>query len=101
MDKSIQHNYSADLIRALAIVLVIVVHVYSEFISKIIFVHSTDWWLAEFFESFAKISVPLFIMLSGFLLLDKKKSYTIGEFYKKRLFKIGIPILIWPVVFYF
>ncbi len=43
--------------------------------------------------------VPIFILLSGALLLDPQRSDTAGEFYRRRLWRIGIPFLFWCVFY--
>lgn len=98
---SSSYRFSADFIRALAIFLVIVVHVSADYLSKVTVFSSFMWWLVISAETISKIAVPLFIMLSGQLILDTNKNYTLDYFYKKRLSKIGIPILFWPFFYYF
>lgn len=93
--------YSADLIRAIAIVFVVVVHICSEYLGKGSALGSAGWWFANIFETIAKVAVPLFVMLSGSLLLDPQKDYTLNEFYKRRFSTIGIPLLFWPLFYYF
>ena len=44
---------------------------------------SIEWAYANFLQSFARIFVPLFFMISGFLLL--KPNLNIKQFYSKRL----------------
>lgn len=45
-----------------------------------------------------KSGVPIFLMISGALLL-KKKQYTIKDFYKKRFPRVTIPFLFWIVLY--
>ena len=45
-----------------------------------------------------KSSVPIFLMISGALLL-KKKQYSLKDFYKKRFPRITIPFLFWIVLY--
>ncbi len=93
------YNSTVDLIRAIAIIFVLVVHVFSEILTKTS-PNALDWLIATFFVTFGKVAVPLFIMLSGFLLLEEQKKYTISEFYKKRILRIGLPLLFWPFFYY-
>lgn len=84
----------ADVIRVLAIFLVIVVH--SSIVPSSPFpLTNTFFFLLSF--SIAKVCVPLFIMLSGALLLDKKESYPI--FFKKRVMKVVIPWIAWTILY--
>ncbi|CAN5135475.1 acyltransferase family protein [soil metagenome] len=99
MQKPSNYSFSADLIRALAIILVVLIHVFSEFLNYPKVLGSIDWWVADIINAGARIAVPLFIMLSGMLLLHTEKNYTLTDFFKKRVSKIGIPIIIWPIIY--
>jgi surface polysaccharide O-acyltransferase-like enzyme len=90
------HFYWIDLIRVVAVFQVILVH-----LSYVIFfkedVLSPNWIAANFYDSFSRMSVPLFFMVSGYLLLDKSES--ISDFFRKRFVKVGIPTLFWSVAY--
>jgi len=83
----------ADLLRILAIYLVIVVH-------STQLQGQLNLKLISVFISFAiaKTCVPLFFMLSGALLLSKNEKPS--SFYKKRLFRIFYPWFFWTIVFF-
>lgn len=80
-------------------------------IIAVIFIHSsmfviigsevgTDyWWIGNFYDSFSRWSVPVFIMLSGALLLNPKDNENFTVFYQKRFSKILIPIIFWSIFF--
>ncbi len=82
----------ADIIRILAIFLVIATHV----TSLPGYVQLSDSF-AIGFVSITKTCVPLFVMLSGALLLSKKESYS--EFFKRRVKRLLFPWLFWAVIF--
>jgi surface polysaccharide O-acyltransferase-like enzyme len=44
--------------------------------------------------------LPLFVMLSGYLLLHKEKTKHIKLFYKRRFSRIAIPFLVWLSIYY-
>lgn len=90
-----------DVIRVIATILVIIVHVCGQFLDTSFAHLSVNWWVANMVETGAKIAVPLFIMLSGSLLLNPYKKESFRVFYQKRLARIGIPILFWPLFYYF
>lgn len=82
----------ADLIRILAIYLVLVTHLNSlppKFSSSDVGVFVS--------AAIAAACVPLFIMLSGALLLGKKESYK--SFFNKRLTKLVVPWLTWTIIY--
>ena len=90
------HYYWIDLIRVVAVFQVILVH-----LSYVIFFKdellSANWIAANFYDSFSRMGVPLFFMVSGYLLLGK--SEPISDFFRKRFLKVGIPTLFWSVAY--
>jgi len=60
---------------------------------------SGNWWIGNIYHSLVRWAIPLFVMISGALLLDPDKSDSIKEFYKKRLARIFIPLLAWSVIY--
>lgn len=59
---------------------------------------SIDWWIANIAQSFVFWPVPVFFMVSGFLLLAPKEE-RFNEFYKKRAVTILIPTLLWATFY--
>jgi surface polysaccharide O-acyltransferase-like enzyme len=86
----------ADVLRIIAIYLVIVVHTSS--LSKSPFNLTIAWPFILSF-AFAKTCVPLFVMLSGALLLGKTETYQV--FFKKRVRKVLIPWIVWTLIYMF
>jgi surface polysaccharide O-acyltransferase-like enzyme len=90
---------SIDFIRAYAIILVVMVHAAGPPLYAYRDVPRNYWLTANAFDSFARPCVPLFIMVSGFLLLDGRKEESLSSFFRKRLFKVLIPYLFWAVFY--
>ena len=90
-----KRNYNYDFIRMTAIVLVILIHSCGQLVES-------DWGGARLeyvlIASVIDMGVPLFLMLSGALLLGKEEP--LGVFFKKRFSRILLPFLIWSLVFY-
>ena len=85
MDSSKRIAIPDDLIRTLAIVLVILLHASNETLQASS-VPAAYWWTAVVYKSLALSCVPLFVMLSGALLLQPAKlNEPIRVFLKKRL----------------
>lgn len=87
-----------DVIRAFAILMVIGVHCIDPFyISPAMkgIPEYTQW--AAIYGSFFRPSVPLFTMMTGLLLLPVRQP--MGTFYKKRIFRILFPVLIWSFLY--
>jgi surface polysaccharide O-acyltransferase-like enzyme len=64
-------------------------------------VGTTYWWIGNYYDSMVRWCVPVFVMISGSLLLDPKKTEPIKTFYIKRMSKIIIPIIFWSLFFLF
>lgn len=57
------------------------------------------WWYANAYDSLVRICVPLFFMISGFLLLGRQEP--LPEFFRKRFNKIAVPLLAWSAIYVF
>lgn len=57
------------------------------------------WWVGNVYDSAVRWCVPVFVMISGALLLDPNKQEDLGVFYTKRLSRILIPIIFWSAFF--
>ncbi len=87
-----------DVIRACAMVCVILIHVsVGELYSGRI--GSFSWWAADFFDSFARPCVPLFLMTSGALLLEERHKESVHTFFKKRAMRVILPFAFWAAVY--
>ena len=93
-----------DLIRTFAIVLVIVLHASTETVTVFNQMSPegvTLWWTTNIYDSLARPAVPLFIMLSGMLLLQPAKlNESLGVFFKKRLNRIALPSCFWGSAYF-
>lgn len=91
---------SLDIIRVLAIVMVLVTHAAESFyISSVgaLSIKPGDEFWVNLFNSASHACVALFVVVSGSLLLPIKESPS--GFYLKRIPKIFIPFLIWSVLY--
>lgn len=83
-----------DELRALAILLVILIHV-SKWFAEVEPIHSFFWCVTTAFCSLGNMGVPLFLMISGALLLNRKHEFK--SFFKRRFSRIFIPFCFWIV----
>lgn len=60
---------------------------------------SRNWWIANCIDTVGRWAVPVFIMLSGALLLDSSRKEGPLEFYRRRLVRLGIAIAFWSAFF--
>lgn len=89
-----------DLARIVAIPAVVLIHV----LVPVVLARTTDfpsatWWTAATLSSAARWCVPVFVMVSGALLLDPQRDTRLAPFLKRRLRRVGIPLVVWTVVY--
>lgn len=99
LDSSQRIGIPDDLIRTVAIALVLLLHASNEALQASS-VPVAYWWIAAVYKSLALSCVPLFVMLSGALLLQPAKlNEPIRVFLKKRLSRIGLAFAFWSGVY--
>jgi surface polysaccharide O-acyltransferase-like enzyme len=89
--------YWADLIRVVAIYLVVIVHVSGQLTNVWGKIPESQWIIADIYGGIARVCVPLFFMISGYLLLPRSESLRV--FYAKRMTKILIPFVVWSLLY--
>ena len=60
-----------------------------------------SWKLSIVLQSISHFAVPVFFMITGATLLEYRKKYDTGEFFKKRFLKTGLPFIFWSVFYIF
>jgi len=88
----------ADATRAVAIILVLLIHIFDR-LYKADHRANISWWTVNVILSVAHTCIPIFFMLSGTFLLSKNEST--ATFYRKRLKKLVIPLVAWSVIYIF
>ena len=93
-----------NLIRTVAVILVILLHAAIE-PNPSLTQMSTEgvqlWWTSTIYNSISRTAVPLFVMLTGALLLQPSKvEEPLRVFFKKRWNRVGIPVLFWGAIFF-
>lgn len=84
-----------DVLRAVAILLVILSHVCKTFAGNFP-IGSFNWLFSAGFADIAVMGVPVFLMISGALLLGR--DYTLKDFMKRRFSRILIPFIFWALL---
>ncbi|WP_298693487.1 acyltransferase family protein [uncultured Sulfuricurvum sp.] len=95
------HLVWGDICRLIAIFGVILIHCATPILQNYHTLSLDKLLVANVIDSYARVSVPLFVMLSGTLLLGQKYHNHIFDFFeiKKRIFKIAVPLLFWSCVY--
>jgi surface polysaccharide O-acyltransferase-like enzyme len=94
--KKLEQNFNwADNLRFVAIFGVIVLHATPNMLYYKGEVSESLWWTANIITSLFRFCVPVFVMLTGALVLTK--DYELGYFVKKKFFRVVLPFLFWSI----
>ena len=87
-----------DALRALAIFSIITCHMTANFITKInvMSIYNLDWMFLLTLNQLRQFGIPIFVMISGALLINK--DYSLSSFIKKKFNRIFIPYIFWAIV---
>ncbi len=90
-----------DVLKVFAIFAVILIHTSASLFYSYGTI-DTHWWLiGNVVDSCTRWGVPILLMVSGAMLLDRSKwDETIQTFFRKRLKKILIPFLVWTTIYF-
>lgn len=86
-----------DLVRFIATFAVVQLHIATPWLWRESDTHSFMWIVCLLFDTIGRAGVPIFLMISGALLLSHNEPY--GNFFKKRLSRVFIPLLFWSLVY--
>lgn len=84
-------------LRVVATISVIFLHVTSGILYQYGSISDFIWWTGNIYDSLVRFCVPVFVMLTGVLLLGKK--YELNDFLKKRFLRIVLPFLFWSLIY--
>ncbi|QZL00437.1 acyltransferase family protein [Flavobacterium psychrophilum] len=97
ISKTVPAHYGISLLRILATLSVIIIHVAAPLVMKFGKISNFDWNVANIYDSMSRYAVPVFFMISGALLLGRDSE--IKDFLKNRLGKILPPFLFWSLFY--
>lgn len=87
-----------DFLRVIALFMVVMIHV-SAFYFFGEAVSSKTWMVAHFYDSLSRPAVPIFIMVSGMLLLSSNRPSTLSSFLRNRSFRVIVPLFVWTIIY--
>src|SRR5680860_1375453 len=95
-----------NLIRTVAIIGVVLLHAAGRYtitspqLANLTSTQLTSWSFVTFYQSIAVTTgVPLFLMLTGALLLEPTKTESLTVFFRKRWVRIGLPLMFWGTIY--
>jgi len=58
-----------------------------------------QWWIGKWIHLICLCSIPIFVMVSGGLLLDDSRNESAVAFYKRRMHRIAVPFVFWTAFY--
>lgn len=86
-----------DILRAFSAFAIVFLHISATYLEKVAPFGSVNWFITDLYLAFTRFAVPVFVMISGVFFLDPAKNITIGDMYKKYIFRILTVLLGWAV----
>lgn len=89
-----------DLLKISAIYAVIIIHTAAPYLILYEKRGREVWWTGNIYDSASRWCIPVFVMLSGFFLIEKYREETFWSFFARRLSRVLIPLLIWSLIYF-
>ena len=86
-------------LRVLATIIVVVIHTSGGVLFHYNTIPHSSWWIGNVISNFGRFSVPVFVMISGALLLGRE--IDLFPFLQKRFVRVWIPFTIWVIIYVF
>lgn len=97
-----QRIFSYDIIRITAMLCVIMIHISAHYVTTYTTdmesINLSNFTVGNFFDSLSRIAVPMFVMLSGSLILNENKNYTIQKMIQKSA-RVGVILYSWSLFY--
>ena len=89
-----------DLLRVVSIFAVILLHCAAPLLLEFGDGGTPGWWIGNLYDSAVRWSVPVFVMVSGALLLGRAHRERLRDFLSRRFARVAIPFLAWSVLYF-
>lgn len=99
-DRQAERVHYADVLRCVAIVAVLAVHILGEWYMKYYYASKPLFGILHLCGALCGIAVPTFLMLTGAFMLSKDYTGSYWEFFRKRVLSLLIPFLIFSLIYY-
>jgi surface polysaccharide O-acyltransferase-like enzyme len=94
-----QRNVNLDFARVIAVFAVVLLHVSARVAGSNPDIHSLAWWTGNIADVLSRWCVPVFVMISGALLLSTPANVDPIAFYKRRMARLLPVIAFWTLVY--
>ncbi len=88
-----------DLMRCVAALAVVTIHVLGPYRHLYGTIAMNEWGTAVVVNSFLRWAVPVFILISGALMLSDERPFNFHYYVKRRLGKVLLPFLVWSAFY--
>lgn len=100
MTAAVKHLDWVDGTRCVAALAVVLLHAAASAVTDSSLLGSSGWWAANLFDSATRWCVPVFVMLSGALLLAPgHQDQAWADFYRRRLIRVLLPLAFWSLFY--
>ena len=89
-------EYAFDILRVISMIMVIIIHVANVYCRSFDLIGNKSYLAALIFNTICRVSVPIFFMISGALLLDRNFN---KSKYLKRVITYIILIVVWDIIY--
>ncbi len=87
-----------DLLRILAAFSVVILHTSAQFWYTLD-IHSTEWVITNSYDAVFRFGVPIFVMISGALFLDKDYKLDVKRLYKHNILRMVVVYGVWSCLY--
>ncbi|TKB57384.1 acyltransferase [Ferrimonas aestuarii] len=99
MSTKANNYYYLDVLRAVAAFAVVMIHVLGPWRHLYGVAPGFQWEFAVSYNAVTRWAVPVFMMISGALLLSSKKPFNCSTYLNKRVSKVVIPFIAWSLIY--
>ncbi|WP_372881646.1 acyltransferase [Psychromonas sp.] len=96
-----QSVFYLDFLRCIAVFAVVAIHVLGPFRYLYGEIPDSQWFAATAINAITRWAVPVFMMISGALLLSSQRPFDCEDYLSKRVAKVVLPFLGWSLIYSF
>src|SRR5687768_16379820 len=90
---------SIELLRVAACAAIVILHAAAIAMGHLETASRAQWWTAVFVNAATRWALPVFVMISGSLLLAPKRDEPMGDFLRRKVGRIMAPLIFWALFY--